>query len=51
MQGVSLVYGELHAHCDSTAGFAAYEDDACKVQVVHLAIDTNTCGPKKRENL
>ncbi|CAK8988330.1 unnamed protein product [Durusdinium trenchii] len=42
-QGVSLVYGELHAHCDNTAGFAAYEDDACKVQVVHLAIDTNTC--------
>ena len=92
--------GELHAHCDNTAGFAAYEDDACKaaqgrppghvyscmghpedskvskpqrsqsmiefrtlayiidgyrrcvcvsvlssgqVQVVHLAIDTNTC--------
>ena len=22
--------GELHAHCDNTAGFAAYEDDACK---------------------
>eukprot|EP00438_Fugacium_kawagutii_P035617 Skav231847 [mRNA] locus=scaffold2215:344412:363148:+ [translate_table: standard] len=42
-QGVSLVYGELHAHCDNTAGFAAYEDDACKVQVVHLSIDTNTC--------
>lgn len=42
-QGVSMVYGELHAHCDNTAGFAAYEDDSCMVQVVHLAIDTHTC--------
>ena len=26
--------GELHAHCDNTAGFAAYEDDACKAAAV-----------------
>lgn len=42
-QGVSMVYGELHAHCDSTAGFAAYENESCMVQVVHLSIDTHTC--------
>lgn len=42
-QGVSMVYGELHAHCDSTAGFAAYENESCMVQVVHVAIDTHTC--------
>lgn len=41
--GVSLVYGELHAHCDTAAAFAAYEDDWCDVQVVHLSIDMHTC--------
>eukprot|EP00440_Ansanella_granifera_P055377 gb/GFBE01060031.1/.p1 GENE.gb/GFBE01060031.1/~~gb/GFBE01060031.1/.p1 ORF type:complete len:422 (+),score=31.15 gb/GFBE01060031.1/:1-1266(+) len=41
--GVSTVYGELHAQQDSAAGFAAYEDDSCTVQVVHISIDTNTC--------
>jgi len=40
--GVSRVYGELHAHCDSFAAFAAYEDDCCDVQVVHLTIDIQT---------
>lgn len=35
--GVSLVYGELHAHCDSCAAFAAYEDETCHVQVVQLS--------------
>lgn len=41
--GVSLVYGELHAHWDTSAGFAAYEDDTCNVQVVHLNLDMHTC--------
>eukprot|EP00930_Biecheleria_cincta_P090084 TRINITY_DN7941_c0_g2_i1.p1 TRINITY_DN7941_c0_g2~~TRINITY_DN7941_c0_g2_i1.p1 ORF type:complete len:472 (-),score=59.87 TRINITY_DN7941_c0_g2_i1:117-1532(-) len=41
--GVSMVYGELHVHSESTAGFAAYENESCMVQVVHLAIDTHTC--------
>merc|ERR1719330_1400932 len=41
--GVSLVYGELHAHCDTMAAFAAYEDDCCDVQIVHLSIDMHTC--------
>lgn len=41
--GVSLVYGELHAHWDTGAGFAAYEDETCLVQVVHLVIDMHTC--------
>mmetsp|Transcript_67922 Transcript_67922/g.199490 ORF Transcript_67922/g.199490 Transcript_67922/m.199490 type:complete len:549 (-) Transcript_67922:16-1662(-) len=41
--GVSLVYGELHTHWDAAAAFAAYEDEYCDVQVVHLCIDMHTC--------
>jgi len=41
--GVSRVYGELHAHWDNNAAFAAYEDDCCDVQIVHLTIDMATC--------
>eukprot|EP00931_Biecheleriopsis_adriatica_P004968 TRINITY_DN10654_c0_g2_i1.p1 TRINITY_DN10654_c0_g2~~TRINITY_DN10654_c0_g2_i1.p1 ORF type:complete len:452 (+),score=81.00 TRINITY_DN10654_c0_g2_i1:156-1511(+) len=40
--GVTTVYSELHAHTDSSAGFAVYEDESCLVQVVHIAIDTHT---------
>eukprot|EP00429_Kryptoperidinium_foliaceum_P002158 CAMPEP_0176025362 /NCGR_PEP_ID=MMETSP0120_2-20121206/12406_1 /TAXON_ID=160619 /ORGANISM="Kryptoperidinium foliaceum, Strain CCMP 1326" /LENGTH=452 /DNA_ID=CAMNT_0017358545 /DNA_START=130 /DNA_END=1488 /DNA_ORIENTATION=+ len=40
--GVSLVYGELHAHRDNCSAFAAYEDDCCDVPVVQLDIDVNT---------
>lgn len=40
--GVSLVYGELHTHWDASAIFAAYEDDLCDVEVLHLSIDMNT---------
>jgi len=41
--GVSRVFGELHAHWDNAAAFAAYEDDCCDVQIVHLTIDMATC--------
>merc|ERR1719150_255615 len=41
--GVSLVYGELHAQWDASAGFVADEDDCCEVQVVQLSIDMQTC--------
>lgn len=40
--GVSLVYGELHCHCNSSALFAAYEDEYCDVQVLNLVIDLQT---------
>lgn len=41
--GVSLVYGELHCECDKSALLAAYEDEHCDVQVLHLSIDSQTC--------
>lgn len=42
-QGVSVVYCELHAHWDTTAGFVAYEDEFCDVEVLCLNIDMQTC--------
>lgn len=41
--GVSRVYAELHCELDASALFAAYEDEHCDVQVLNLALDTNTC--------
>mmetsp|Transcript_96607 Transcript_96607/g.288424 ORF Transcript_96607/g.288424 Transcript_96607/m.288424 type:complete len:404 (+) Transcript_96607:177-1388(+) len=40
--GVSLVYAELHCECDTSALFAAYEDEHCDVQVLNLALEMST---------
>merc|ERR1712061_660553 len=37
-----MAFAELHAHCDTAASFAAYEDEYCDIQVLHLNVDMHT---------
>jgi len=41
-QGVTLLYCELHSHCDGATVFAAYEDELCSAQVVRIGINIQT---------
>jgi len=40
---VVVVYGELHAHWEANAVFAAYADERCNMKVIHLIISDTTC--------
>jgi len=42
-RGISLIYCELQAHWDGIANFAAYEDSTCEVEVLHVAVQPDTC--------